>query len=156
MITQNELRDLLDYYPDTGRFVWARTKQGIRGGSAAGKLNMYGYISIQINLKRYLAHRLAWLYIHGKMPLHEIDHINGVRHDNRLSNLREATRNQNMANMCSRRTGPKGASFNKGCWRARITSNGVHRVIGYFSTESEAHEAYKVAARQVHGEFAKA
>lgn len=85
-----------------------------------------------------------------------MDHINLDRSDNRMANLRKATKNQNMQNVPTRRDGLKGASFKQGVWRARVTHDGVHYIIGYYATEQEAHNAYVEAATRLHAEFARA
>ena len=92
MLTQARLKKLLSYNTDTGEFRWRVTRRGAaRAGSVAGCVRHDGYVRIAIDGKRYLAHRLAWLYVHGEL-VPELDHANGVRSDNRLDNLRPATR----------------------------------------------------------------
>lgn len=99
MITQKELKQLLDYDKMTGLFTWRVQKGYIKPGRIAGVVNNKNkpYIRITINQKRYMAHRLAWLYEFGYEPK-EIDHINGIKYDNRIDNLREVTRSINMQN----------------------------------------------------------
>ena len=158
-LTQARLKDLLHYNPDTGIFIWiASLKNGVRIGSVAGTLDS-GYIRIKIQGRLYLAHRLAWLYTYREWPKDQIDHINMFKNDNRISNLREATRSENFAN---RRTyansvsGLKGASWKKsrGKWQADITINGKSKYLGLFTTKQEAHAAYCKAADEHHKEFA--
>src|SRR4051812_34139236 len=96
-LTQQRLRELLDYCPETGVFT-RRTKKGHeRSGDVAGYRDTHGYIKLSVDYKRYYAHRLAWLWITGVWPP-QIDHINRDRADNRLENLRVATPAQNAAN----------------------------------------------------------
>lgn len=90
MITQEELKEYLHYDPLTGDFNWTIGKRGLKVNSKAGSMNDQGYVIIRINNIRYRAHRLAWLYVYGHFPINEIDHINGVRSDNRIENLRDA------------------------------------------------------------------
>jgi len=105
----------------------------------------------------YYGHRLAWWLHYGKWPTGEIDHINGNKSDNRIVNLRLATRGQNVDNRKKHRTGPKGAfRFKRGPkWTAQIRHDGVKYHLGVFDDERIAHEAYCEAARRLKGEFAR-
>ena len=88
MITQERLKEVLDYGPETGVFVWLQ-KRGRRAvGQIADSPTSYGYTRIHVDGRTYMAHRLAFLYMTGEFPPEEIDHINGVRSDNRWENLR--------------------------------------------------------------------
>lgn len=149
-ITQERLKSLLTYDPDTGEFCW-RADCGARAkaGSAAGSRNSEGYVQIQIGGKKHKAHRLAWLLTYGETPP-EIDHINRVKHDNRLANLRPATHAENGQNQNrpkNNTSGAIGVGFHKrsGKWRARITRSGKLRDIGYFDTKEAATAARKAA-----------
>ena len=156
MITQSELKEILHYDPDTGIFTGIEIKRGCRKNGLAGYLKQEGYIQIKIFGKIYPAHRLAWLYTHGSFPINDIDHINGIRNDNRIINLREATHSQNQANKKYRNnSGYKGVSKNKNKWQANIKVGKKTLYLGYFDTKEEAHEAYKQASIKHHGEFAK-
>lgn len=99
-MTQEELHQLLDYNPETGKFFWKVNMRGkVKIGTKAGCVcKIHGYELINIKNKQYRAHRLAWLYVHGKWPNPEIDHINRVKTDNRIANLREADRSMNNLN----------------------------------------------------------
>jgi len=99
MITQQRLKELLHYCPETGLFTWRvdRNKK-TRAGDSAGTIRPDGYIQISIDYKLYRAHRLAWLYVHGRWPVDQLDHINHHRADNRIANLREATNSDNKKN----------------------------------------------------------
>lgn len=100
MITQNELKQLIHYDPDTGAFVWLTNNKGKTAGCAAlHKDSGKTYILIRVNYSLYKAHRLAFLYMTGQMPTDEVDHINGDGSDNRWCNLREVTRIENGRNM---------------------------------------------------------
>jgi len=94
--TNQELRELLTYDPDTGVFTWLESRGKAKKGSVAGTIAQQ-YRQIQVNKKLCLAHRLAWFYVYGYWPK-EIDHINHDKDDNRINNLREVTRSQNSRN----------------------------------------------------------
>ena len=158
-INQGLLRELLDYDPVTGTFRWRMTRGGIRAGSVAGGFDDDGYRHIRVNRRRYRAHRLAWYYMHGTWPDGDIDHINGVPSDNRIDNLREASRAENLRNTGTPSTntsGLKGATWHKasGKWRAQIVHDGQQIHLGLFRCKLDAHEAYKRKAKELHGEFA--
>lgn len=157
MITEMFLKQILDYNSETGCFVWKQKtskKSKIKIGTLAGCLNN-GYWIITINQKIYKAHRLAWLYIYGEWPKHNIDHINGVRSDNRIFNLRDATVRQNGQNRIEHRNGKLvGASYDKKYkkWFSQIQIDKKQNYLGYFDTELEAHEAYIIALEKHKGQ----
>ena len=127
MITQSELKKLLHYNPDTGIFTWARSIAGVRAGDIAGDYT-HGYSRIGINGKRYYGHRLAWLYMTGDWPKHQIDHMNHVRDDNRFKNLRCTTNSENHKNTPKRKdnkTGIIGVTLERSnkAWSVQITLN---------------------------------
>tara|TARA_R110000822_G_scaffold281251_1_gene402945 strand:- start:3129 stop:3617 length:489 start_codon:yes stop_codon:yes gene_type:complete len=160
MITQERLHELLDYDPDTGVFVWRERRGAVKSGTTAGRIHHSGYREISINNKKYLSHRLAWLYVYGAFPDDQIDHINGVKTDNRLVNLRESTNTQNAYNrglMPNNSTGLKGVCFNKirNRYQSQIVVNKKVIYLGTFSSPEEAHAAYCKAAEKLHGEFAR-
>lgn len=148
-----ELLSLLRYDADDGRFVWT---SGRLAGRVSGSTNGQGYLNIKINGRVYLAHRLAWLAATGEWPAAEIDHINGVKSDNRACNLRSATRHQNAQNVLRRGAGAnKGATKIKSGWMASIKAGGKSFYLGVYPTAEAAHEAYCSAARNLHGQFAR-
>lgn len=98
MLTQAKLKELLEYDPISGVFRRKINIGGAKIGDIAGTDNGDGYMKIRVAGKSYKAHRLAWLYVMGRWPKNDIDHINGVRCDNRIINLREATRAENKQN----------------------------------------------------------
>ena len=110
-----------------------------------------------VDQKFYYGHRLAWFLHYGEWPTGEIDHVNGNPSDNRIANLRIATRLQQAANARKRRAGLKGAfRFKRGPkWTAQIRHDGVKHHLGVFEDERTAHEAYCEAARRLNGEFAR-
>jgi hypothetical protein len=156
-VAAERLRELLTYYPESGDFVRNVAASYTRPGTIAGWLTEYGYIRIRIDGENYLAHRLAFFYTHGDWPSDEIDHINGNRADNRISNLRLAATAQNAQNRRRRRdnkSGLKGVRSNGEKWRASIRQNGRRHHLGYFDTAALAHAAYHEAAQKLFGEFA--
>lgn len=139
------------YDPITGHIISKHFNRpvGVDRGS--------GYVSITIDKRPYMAHRLAWLLTHGEWPEDEIDHINGDRSDNRLVNLRPATRQQNMINRRmhkSNKLGVKGVSQLKNRYRAQLWHNGGFVLNQMFSTVEEASAAYQAKAAEVFGEWA--
>ena len=159
IVTQALLLALFIYDRATGILYW-RVNRGARAraGDEAGTLRADGYRIVKIGYKLYYAHRIIWCMEMGHWPEHEIDHINGVKDDNRWSNLREATRSQNGRNSKTPKTntsGYKGVSWykQKGKYRAKIKHNGKPIHLGYFDTAEAASRAYQRAARKYHGEF---
>lgn len=159
MITYEQANKVLSYNPNTGILVWKlKTGNRSRIGQIAGCLDNKGYQTITLFYGIYGAHRLAWLLTHKQWPKEDIDHINGVRNDNRLSNLCEATRQQN----CMNRKLAKGRKF-KGVyparttygWDAIITFSGKRIVLGTYSSPELAAIAYENKAKELYGEFYK-
>jgi hypothetical protein len=158
VITQAELKELLDYDPATGIFVWNKKycDKTIVGKNAGSLHKSTGYIYIKLPQGKFLAHRLAWLFVYGEFPEFQTDHINGIRNDNRINNLREANHSQNAQNAKSSRLNNKsgflGVSWleRDKCFRAAITIDKKPFVIGYFSSAERAHDAYLKAKRELH------
>lgn len=160
-IRHERLTALLSYSPEDGLFRW-RVAKGNRAaaGRVAGSVGVYGYRTIRIDQRDYRAARLAWFYATGRWPATFIDHINGDRLDDRLSNLREASRAQNSANAKTKNRkhdAPKGAHFHaaSGRWTSSIQTNKKTIYLGCFATKEQAAEAYACAAKQHHSEFAR-
>jgi len=159
MLTQARLKEILDYDSQTGIFVWKKYGNRTKHGKIAGTKHGDGYIRIGIDYKLYLAHRLAWLFVYGYMPVELTDHINGIRNDNKISNLRECSSSQNSQNRQRRndnKSGFKGISWHKPAkkWQVFIKLNGQSKYLGTFQDLSSAIEARKNAAIKLHGEFA--
>lgn len=119
-----------------------------------------GYRSISIDDRDYLAHRLAWLYVHGKWPPHQLDHINMDRADNRMCNLRQADNAENNCNrplQSNNTSGFKGVSFHKQTrkWKASLKVRGKDIHLGLFDEAEAAAAAYRLAAQKHFGEFAR-
>ena len=147
MLTQKRLKELLSYDPETGVFTWRVGRPKAKAGSIAGGKNWKGYWLICVDGKRYRAHRLAWLYVYGSIPKHQIDHINQDKLDNRIANLREVTNAENHRNMGipkNNKSGYRGVSFFKtrSKWVARIRDGAVYRCLGYFDCPTTAAIAY--------------
>ena len=156
-LTAARLRELLHYDPDTGIFTWkiCRTGRAVAGSIAGSPSN--GYIAICVDGCVYKAHRLAFMYVNGKLPEFEVDHINGVKNDNSYSNLRDCKHDTNAQNIRSARvdnnsSGVLGVSWHKknGKWRAQIQVSGKKYHIGDFGTIEEARSAYLGAKRLLH------
>ena len=159
MITAEELREQLDYDPETGAFTWRVKPRQKNIAGHAGRLNKTtGYVYISVRKKSYLAHRLAWLHTYGYWPRKEIDHINRVPNDNRIANLREATRAENCANRKKRPTRYRlnGVFLVGRRFGARVHINGIPAYLGVYDTEIEAHAVYVEAVRTAFGAFARA
>jgi len=161
-LTYEDVRQQLRYEPDTGRFIrLTATSSKTAVGDIAGHVNQRGYRVISIGGKQYRSHRLAFLYMVGRWPLNQMDHIDGDKDNNRWANLREATHAQNQRNRGQRidnSSGFKGVTWidhGDTSWRAQIRSNGGEtRFAGNHRTREEAARAYDKAALALHGEFA--
>ena len=145
------IEDNLTYDPETGMFKWLNVTNcngSKKSGWFAGSFDNKGYFKIGVLGKDYSAHRLAWYLLKGSFPEKQIDHINGVRTDNRIVNLREVTNAQNQQNIKKAR----GTSFNKHSkkWEARISVNYKDLFLGFFDTEEEARQAYVKAKKKYH------
>ena len=157
-LTQSRLKELLVYDPETGIFTWKVKRQRASIGDVATGPDGQGYLRVTLGNERHRAHRLAWLYMHGRWPVDCIDHINLNGLDNRITNLREATKSQNGINRNVRRdnkTGLKGVIFARNRYVARIRVNGKTRHIGAYKNPTHAAFAYRIAEALVYGEFSR-
>lgn len=169
LLTQSYLKECLDYSLDTGTFTWKtrpiehfKTDNSQKLWNARfsnkdiGSLHCDGYFVIRLGGKNYLSHRIAWLYVHGCFPENQIDHVNGIRTDNRLINLRPANNAENAQNerkaRLNNKSGFLGVSWNRDNkkFRARIITNGKSKHLGYFESPEEAHENYLQEKRKLH------
>ena len=144
----NELKNCISYDPNTGLFIWTKkVNQKIPAGTIAGTPNTNGHIQIRFKGKRVFAHRLAWMFVYGSFPAGMIDHINRIRDDNRICNLRDVTATENAHN----RKG-LGVTFvkSRGKWQAGIGVSGHFKFLGYFDSSEEANKTYIKAKRIYH------
>lgn len=151
-LSAEQLREIVHYDPVIGRMIWQTSRRIV------GTITKKGYRATKIGGLYFLVHRLVWLYTHGRWPADQIDHINGDPADNRICNLREATNGQNSANRRALRgRALKGIWFDarRNHWRATVCRSGRLIHIGVFASAEEAHSAYVIRAREVHGEFAR-
>jgi len=148
----DELRKRLAYRSD-GVLIWKRPlSHNIKPGDLAGTINNKGFVHVQFNKFKIVAHRIVWAIIKREDPLElQIDHINENKQDNKIANLRKATKKQNACNQKA----VKGYYFSKRQkkWKAAIRLNGKKKHLGYFDTEQQAREAYLRAKEKLHGEF---
>ncbi|EMM2094604.1 MULTISPECIES: HNH endonuclease [Enterobacteriaceae] len=159
-LTNKYLKEILEYSPESGVFIWKVCRGTTKAGDIAGSIKVRGYLDIKINKKLYKAHRLAWFYMYGVWPANLIDHINGNRSDNRLCNLREATHKENCRNQRmykNNKSGVKGVNWNKTGrkWLAACAVDGKRYHLGMFEDISEAEKTIKDFREKYHGEFAK-
>lgn len=157
-ITQEYLKEILHYNKLTGLFRWKvdiysgrnKKQKHVSIGDLAGTVNSKGYLRIGINHKSYLCQRLAWLYEYGEWPSNEVDHINHVRSDNRIDNLRNVAGLDNQKNVSKRKdnnSGFTGVSWNakSSKWVAQMQVNKKKIHLGYFSSLEDAVCARKQA-----------
>lgn len=144
-LTEARLKELLYYDAATGVFLWRRADPSFKRlpWSVAGRKNEKGYLIIDVDIKPYRAHRLAWLYMYGAWPTDQLDHRNGTRDDNRISNLRDATNKENHENFALSRgntSGYRGVSWDKNRQKfmAKVMHHGKTINVGRFDTADEA------------------
>lgn len=160
-LTIDALKAALHYDAETGKFSWLDGSTKSTGHLLyVNKTKENPYLLLALLGRNYLCHRLAWFYMTGSWPKEMLDHINGIKADNRFCNLREATRGQNGANRHSlarhNTSGFRGVSPRKenGKWRATIRDGKKIKSLGTFTTKEEAKAAYDAAFREKYGEFA--
>lgn len=144
----------LRYEPETGKLVWLRDSNNRQrlAGEEAGGLNGTGYLRLKVGGREFLAHRVAWTLMTGSLPAPEVDHINGIRNDNRWCNLRLVNASKQRANAkinANSTSGVRGVYFNKrrGMWRAHLQ----RRHLGYFQSKDEAATAVEKAFNEAFG-----
>lgn len=156
-ITQKELKDYFSYRD--GHLWWIKHRNSTLIGRQFGCLKD-GYRFGTFKYNNYKEHRLIWLYHYGVWPKDQIDHINGIRDDNRIENLREVDNQQNHLNLGSHLGSTskyKGVHWfsRDSNWQAQIMNKGKRYHLGYFDTEIEAAKAYDTKAKELHGKFAR-
>ena len=154
-LSQPRLKEILEYQCETGDFIWKyRTSNRIKINDIAGCKHTTKdgktYILIRIDSVLYSAHRLAWFYVYGNWPLNEIDHIDGNGTNNKLNNLREATREINSKNIRLRtdnKTGHSGINWREDLrkWRVSISIGGKLKYYGCYKHKVDAVIARKMA-----------
>ncbi len=157
-LTQDELASIFLYDTATGLFTFKAKRSNRKAGQVAGTMHPGGYLRLNVNKRCYYAHRLAWLYCYGYYPPDEIDHINGNRTDNRIANLRCATRCENGTNTqkkCTNTSGYKGVHFNSKLnkWCAQATVNRKAHHLGVFARIEDARDAYRSFMSSQRGDF---
>jgi len=150
MITQEELMKIVSYDKDTGIFT---RLTGVKKGKEIHCVDGEGYGVVSFHNKSYRAHRMAWLYVYGKLPDGILDHINQIKNDNRICNLREATVRQNRYNCklnSNNTSGYRGVSWNKHAkkWKAAFHKGKDYILVGYFDTAEQANKAYLERIKQ--------
>jgi len=168
-LTQELLKEFLDYNQETGVFVWKerdvsyfklewhQKKWNTRyAGKVAGCTKPDGYKYVAIFKHLYYAHRLAWLYVYGEWPKNDVDHIDGNPSNNKISNLRDISRSLNGQNQRKAqkrsKSGLLGACWcpRDEVWVSQIFANGKRHFLGNFQDKYSAHEAYVQAKRRLH------
>lgn len=148
------LRELLFYQPETGAFQWKANSGRAIAGAAAGTMRHNGYLGITIQRRRFMSHRLAWLYVYATWPRGQIDHINGCRSDNRIENLRDVDWETNAQNMRhpskASSTGVLGIYPVRNGFAAKISVDGKSQYLGSFQSHEDASAAYLDAKRKLH------
>jgi hypothetical protein len=162
-LDRERLLEILHYDAETGIWTW-RASIGTRArpGKEAGSRRPGRYVTIRIDNKLYQAHHLAWLYVRGEWPKHEVDHRNGQRSDCRWTNMREANDKEQAQNRGVRSdnvSGIKGVNRRARSYgvryTARIMVDGKSLHLGTFADAAKAAAAYRVAAEQHFGNFAR-
>lgn len=153
-LTQEILRDLLDYNPETGVWTWRNPlpRSKMKPGDLAGRITDGGRRQIRIASGFYYASRLAWLYMTGEWPKEEIDHVNRVRDDDRWINLREATHSQNSFNRSFCEVSGEWRGIRANCNKFVVSIGGLY--LGNFDSFEEAKEVRDEALTTLAGEFA--
>ena len=154
ILTQQFLKNILQYDQKTGHFLWLKCARLGLSGTRAGSKDKKGYIQIQIHGRIYKAHRLAWLWMRGELPAAHVDHRNMDTGDNRWVNIRSVSKKVNQQNIRRPKTNNKsgflGVIKKRSRWRAAITIDGKGKYLGTFDTPEQAHKAYLSAKRKFH------
>ena len=155
-LTQERLKQVVSFEPTTGIFIRILKAKRAVVGKELGYKKSNGYIALSIDGQKYFAHRIAWLYVYGEFPKHDIDHIDGDRTNNKIKNLRDVSRTENLQNLKiakshNKSTGVLGAYLhNCGKFMSRIKVNKKDVYLGLFDTVEQAQQAYLTAKQQFH------
>lgn len=144
-LTHEALKERMSYDPETGEFTWKYSLWGRVAGEKVGWYDSRGYHKVSFNGANHYAHRLAWFYVHGVYPKLTIDHINGVKTDNRIANLREACMGVNSRNkpvLPSNTSGYPGVRCEGQKWSAKIRIKARSIRLGLFTNPEDAAMAY--------------
>ena len=158
ILTRARLLEVLSYDPEAGVFRWKVSRGTRKAGATAGNRRVDGYSYIKIDEVLYRSTRLVWLWMYGRWPREHIDHIDGNTSNDRINNLREASRSQNLGNRKRNKnnsSGFKGVHARGNLFRAYVTKDGKRFHLGVFHSAIEAHNAYMVKAKELFGEFAR-
>lgn len=153
-LTLAEAKRRFAYDPSTGEFIWLAHRTLANIGKRSDRLGNQGYRIVTVGKQTILAHRLAWFLVNGIWPESQLDHINLDKTDNRIDNLRAATRSENQMNIRARSALGKGVTLHaKGKFQAQIKRDGRNYHLGLFGSKEEAHAAYRGASKILFGEF---
>jgi hypothetical protein len=155
------LKSLFYLDEEMGELHYMQRRSRVAPGAKVGYVHPSGYVTVELDGAFWRVHRLVFALANDYLPVGEIDHINGIKSDNRPCNLREASRNQNVWNRSSPSTNTSGhkgifwSAAGKKHWRASICRDGKKHYLGSFESADEAAEAYRMASQELHGEFAR-
>jgi len=155
-LTQQRLKEVVTFDDTTGIFVRKLKAKRAVVGRTLGYKKSNGYIALSIDGQKYFAHRLAWLYVYGEFPKNDIDHIDGNRTNNKIENLRDVPRTENLQNIKiakshNKSTGILGAYLHmSGKFMSRIKVNKKDVYLGLFESAEQANQAYLKAKKQLH------
>ncbi|HAS1116380.1 TPA: HNH endonuclease [Enterobacter cloacae] len=161
LLTSERIKESLSFDPSTGIFVWKVKTGRSKPGMIAGSLNSFGYRQISLGGKRYFAHRLAWIWCNGEIYSGlEIDHVNGIRDDNRISNLRLVSRSQNNMNTTTSKrnqSGCRGVCFHSRdkLWHARVFVNRKPAAFKTFKSKEDAIKFVTSEREKIFGSYNK-
>lgn len=139
---------LLNYDKETGLFTWKQNHGSVKKGDIAASRTRQGYMCLRVNNKFYLCHRLAWFFVHDVWPSGDIDHINEIKSDNRIVNLRDVDRCSNLRNQSNpqknNKSGLRGVHWDrkKEKWVAQMSVSKKKIHLGYFDDCNEAYKTY--------------
>jgi len=148
MLTQEQLKKVISYDKATGILFRIKTSK------PTGTIDRYGYLTVGVGQKVYKAHRLAWLYVYGEFPNGQIDHVNQIKTDNRIENLRVTDASENCQNIkqprIDNKLATKGVIIKQKKYYAQIQVGGKKISLGYYSTLEAASAAYQNAKARLH------